>query len=69
MKRYICTITSNSTNGREYNVTTSSAYKAAAELGRCEGGETVTITTPGGRIVSRAVYSPETRDYYRVYVG
>lgn len=66
MKRYICTITSNSTNGREYDVTTSSACKAAAIYGRGEGGETVTITTPGGRIVSRAIYSAETGSYCRV---
>lgn len=54
-----CIITSDSSAGREYDVSTKSAYKAALELGRCEGGETVTITTKSGRELSRVIWTPE----------
>ena len=56
---YICQIWSNSSLGREYDVKTRSAYKAAQELGRCEGGEVVTICTKSGRELSRAIWTPE----------
>ena len=56
---YICKIWSDSSAGREYDVNTKSAMKAAQELGRCEGGETVTITTKGGRELSRVIWTPE----------
>jgi hypothetical protein len=70
MSRYICTVRSPSTYAREYTVTTSSAYKAAQDLGRGESGETVEITRPrSGRVVSAAMWSSEGRRYYRVYCG
>lgn len=56
---YKCIIASNSSAGREYDVNTKSAMKAAQEFGRCEGGETVTITTKGGRELSRVIWTPE----------
>lgn len=56
---YICTISSNSSNEREYEVSTRSAMKAAMEFGRCEGGETVTILTKGGKPISRVIWHPE----------
>jgi hypothetical protein len=56
---YICKIYSNSSNGREYEVNTKSAVKAAKELGRCEGGEVVTITNKSGRVLSEARWTPE----------
>lgn len=66
MSRYICTVRSPSTYPREYTVTTSSAYKAAQDLGRGEGGEVVEITRPrSGRVVSAAMWSTEGRRYYR----
>lgn len=61
---YKCIITSDSSSGREYDVNTKSAYKAAQELGRCEGGETVTITTKGGRELSRVIWTPENGGRY-----
>lgn len=61
---YKCIITSNSSAGREYDVNTKSAMKAAQELGRCEGGETVTITTKGGRELSRVIWTPEDGGQY-----
>lgn len=67
MARYICTVRSPSTYAREYTVTTSSAYKAAQEVGRGELGEAVEITRPrSGRVVSAARWSSEDRRYYRV---
>ena len=70
MSRYICTVCSPSTYAREYTVTTSSAYKAAQDLGRGESGETVEITRPrSGRVVSAARWSSEDRRYYRASCG
>lgn len=70
MKReYICTISSNSSNEREYTVKTKSAMKCAESLGRCEGGEVVTVRTKSGRILSRVMWSPEMGgSYYRVTI-
>ena len=66
MSRYICTVWSPSTYAREYTVTTSSAYKAAQDVGRGELGEVVEITRPrSGRVVSFARWSAEDRRYYR----
>lgn len=64
MTNYICTITSNSTREREYDVATRSAYKAAAKYGRCEGGEIVRVYTKGGRLLSEARYTPEGGGHY-----
>lgn len=70
MSRYICTVRSPSTYAREYTVTTSSAYKAAQDLGRGEGGEVVEIVRPrSGRVVSAAMWSTEGRRYYRASCG
>lgn len=70
MSRYICTVRSPSTYPREYTVTTSSAYKAAQDLGRGEGGEVVEIVRPrSGRVVSAAIWSAEARRYYRASCG
>ena len=70
MPRYICTVCSPSTYAREYTVTTSSAYKAAQDLGRGESGEIVEITRPrSGRVVSAAMWSSEGRRYYRASCG
>lgn len=70
MSRYICTVRSPSTYAREYTVTTSSAYKAAQDLGRGEGGEVVEIVRPrSGRVMSVAMWSTEGRRYYRASCG
>lgn len=64
--RYKCVIWSNSSHERTYNVHTRSAYKAAQELGRCDGGEIVEIRTASGNVISRAAYTPEDGGkYYR----
>ena len=70
MSRYICTVWSPSTYAREYTVTTSSAYKAAQDLGRGESGEIVEITRPrSGRALSAARWSSEDRRYYLASCG
>lgn len=67
MKTYKCFVWSNSSYGRSYDVHTSSAYKAAQELGRCEFGEIVEIRTASGKVISRAAYSGGGK-YYRCQV-
>ena len=63
---YKCIIWSNSSKGREYDVNTKSAYKAAQKLGRCEGGEVVQIRTRSDKIISEARWTPEDGGkYYR----
>ena len=64
-----CIITSNFSHGREYEVYTRSAMKAANELGRCEDGEVVTIYTKSGKPVSRVCWTPENGGrYYRTTI-
>lgn len=55
---YKCIIWSNSSYPREYAIATRSAYKAAQELGRCEGGEVVEVRAQSGRLLSRAAWTP-----------
>lgn len=57
--RYILTVDANGTNEREYIIHTASAYKAAAEYGRCEGGEVLRVYTIGGKLISEARYNAE----------
>lgn len=68
MANYICKIWSNSSHGREYTVTTKSAIKCAAEYGRAEFGEVVQVERKNGSVISRAEWSPESRDYIRVSI-
>ncbi|MBQ3988210.1 MAG: hypothetical protein II629_05565 [Ruminococcus sp.] len=69
MTKYICTIESNSSHPRTYEVETRSAMKCADQYGRCEGGEVVTVTNKSGRVLSRAAWTPEDGGhYYRVFV-
>ena len=56
---YICTIYSNFSHGREYEVETKSAMKCADLYGRCEGGEVITVSTKSGKDISRVVWTPE----------
>ena len=59
MYKYKCVVWSDSSYGREYNVNTRSALKAAQQYGRCEGGEVVQIRTQSGRVISEARWTPE----------
>ena len=54
-----CIISSNNSHEREYEVETSSALKAAQELGRCEGGEDVSVYSPKNVLISKAKWTPE----------
>ena len=63
---YKCIIWSNSSSVREYDVNTKSAYKAAQEYGRCEGGEVVQIRTVSGKVISEVRWISEFGSkYYR----
>lgn len=65
-----CVIWSNSSNGREYDVKTSSAMKCAQEYGRCEGGEVVQVLSPSGKVLSEVRWTPENGGkYYRAEVN
>lgn len=68
MATYICKIWSNSSNGREYTVTTKSAMKCAAEYGHADGGEVVQVERKNGTVISRVEWNPEKRDYIRVSI-
>ena len=68
MTTYICKIWSNSSNGREYAVTTKSARKCAAEYGRGDGGEVVQVERKNGTVISRVEWSQEKRDYIRLTI-
>lgn len=60
MKKYTCVIYSNTSNGREYEVETTSAYKCADMYGRCEGGEVVEIWNKSKtRQISKAIWTPK----------
>ena len=61
---YICTITSNSTNERQYDVVTKSAMKCANAFGRCEGGEEITVSTKSGKPLSKVIWTPENGGKY-----
>jgi hypothetical protein len=65
--KYICTIESNSTYPREYETETRNARLLAAAYGRAEGGETITVTTKSGKVLSRMIWSVEKRKY--IYVS
>lgn len=68
MTTYICKIWSNSSNGREYTVTTKSAMKCAAEYGHADGGEVVQVEHKNGTVISRVEWSQEKRSYIRVTI-
>ena len=68
MRKYNVTIESAESYPRTYNTTSRAALKLAAQYGRCEFGETVTIYNMRGELIARAMYSPEDRTYYRCEV-
>lgn len=69
MSKYVCIRVSNSSYPAQYDVDTKSAMKCAAEIGRCEGGEVITVCRKNGRVLSRVMWSPENGgEYFRAYV-
>ena len=57
--KYKVVITSNFSLGREYETDSRSALKAAEQYGRFEGGEVVTVCNKSGRVIDKAVFTPE----------
>ena len=68
MKKYLLTITSNSTNEREYSVDCRNVLKLANQYGRCEGGEVVIVWTKSGKPIGCARWTDEGGRYYRVTI-
>lgn len=67
--KYRCVIWSDSSLGREYDVETTSACKAAMKYGRAEFGEVVEIHRKRtGELLSKAVWIPEIKEYCHVYI-
>ena len=70
MAKYDVFIYSNSSHERKYETDSTSAMKAAAKFGRCEGGEVVSVVRKRtGQLLSRAVWNTELHDYVHVYIG
>lgn len=65
MRKYTVTIESAESYPRTYSTTSRAVLKLAAQYGRCESGETVTVYNMRGDLISRAMYAPEGRTYYR----
>lgn len=67
MGKYKCLITSDNTSPREYEVNTTSAVRAAYNLGCAESNETVTVYRKRTlEILSRAMWGVSEREYYLV---
>lgn len=65
---YKCVVYSNSSLGREYDVSTKSAAKCAKLYGRCEFGEAVEVRTKKtDRLLSKVMWHP-VLGYIRVCV-
>ena len=70
MRKYIVTIESAESYPVTYTMTTRSITRIAAQLGRCEYGETITISNMHGVPIARAMYTPEDGGkYYRCELG
>ncbi len=66
--KYKCVIYSNSSLGREYEVDSQSAMKAAENYGRCESGEVVSVYRKRtGQLLSRVSW--EYGAWHHVYIG
>ena len=68
MRKDTVTIESVESYPRTYSTTSRAVLKLAAQYGRCEFGETVTVYNMRGELVSCAMYTPEGRKYYRCEV-
>ena len=68
MADYKCIVASNSTHDREYTIEHTDILQAAQDLGRAEGGETVTIYNATGDYLRRAIWDVETKTYVEVYI-
>lgn len=66
MRKYNVTIESAESYPTNYITTSRNVLKLAAQLGRCEYGETITISNMHGVPIARAMYTPECGGtYYR----
>ena len=66
--KYTVIIESNSSYPREYESNSRNVLSLANEYGRAEYGETVTVTTHTGKVLSRAFWDMSSRRYIRASV-
>ena len=70
MRKYIVTIESAESYPVTYTMTTRSITRISARVGRCEYGETITVSNMHGVPIARAMYTPEDGGrYYRCELG
>lgn len=66
MRKYTVTIESAESYPRTYDTTSRAVLKLAAQYGRCEFGEAVTVADMHGTPIACAMYTPEDGGrYYR----
>lgn len=65
-RTYFAHIISNTSEDRIYTISHRSAMKAAAQYGRCEQGESVTIRTFSGQTLSKVLWDSQSRKYINV---
>ena len=66
--KFVCTVESNTSNPREYDVNSRNIVALANKYGRGECGETVTVTDRAGKTVSKAIWDISQKKYIRVTV-
>lgn len=67
MKKYLCVITSNNHNGREFYTDTTSAKKCGYLYGSAEGGEKIKVMRIKSRkVISAAIWDVSRRKYISV---
>lgn len=69
MRKYLVTVESSASYPVTYTMTTRSIARIAARVGRCEYGETITVSNMHGVPIARAMYTPEGNRYYRCELG
>ena len=65
-RTYLCYVVSSISDAEIYTVTNRSAIKAAEKHGYHEPGETVTIRTHSGQVLSRVKWNQDTGKYINV---
>lgn len=63
-RTYICTVSSDNTDDKQYFVRTRSAMACAKEYGRTN--DTITVRTTNGQILSRVKWDEQSKKYINV---
>ena len=65
-RTYICTVSNDNTEDRQYFVRTRSAMVCAKEYGLYAGNDTITVRTHSGQILSKVRWDEESKKYINV---